>query len=127
VARQTCRDKFAILTITNGKSTHTAILRANVLSAVRGFIIGHSSDGWHHSIKRFNLKISIRAGCVITLRRHPVVEGFPLFTVGSLIVLCPTKLASTKLQDWPEFAQDCLVTDTRTAKRMPMKTAARSA
>ncbi|MGS0738186.1 hypothetical protein ACVBEG_16960 [Pseudomonas sp. GG8] len=67
-----------------------------------------------------------RWGTVTTLRGHPVVEGFPLFTVGSLILLCPANLVETKLQHWPEFSQACLVTDTKTAKRMPTKTTAKS-
>lgn len=62
-------------------------------------------------------------GMVTSSGSRPVVKGFPLFSLGDLLVLCPASFVDTDLQDWPGVSQGCLVTDTKTAKRLPMKQA----
>lgn len=66
-----------------------------------------------------------RWGAVTTLRKHPVVEAFPLFALGDLLLLCPASLVDTKLKNWPEVSWTCLITDTKTAKRMPQRAGAK--
>lgn len=60
-------------------------------------------------------------GKVETLRGSPVVEGFPLFTLGDLLLLCPQSLASTDLTARPHVTHACLVVDVKTTKKMPEK------
>lgn len=63
-----------------------------------------------------------RWGEVKTLRGYPVVEAFPLFTLGDLLLLCPKSLAPTELLDWPVVTRACLLLDANTTKPMPEKT-----
>ncbi|MBB2885047.1 MULTISPECIES: hypothetical protein [Pseudomonas] len=54
---------------------------------------------------------------------RPVVRGFPLLSLGDLLILCPAYLVTTELAEWPARSPACLVTDTKTAKRVPEKQA----
>lgn len=56
---------------------------------------------------------------------RPVVRGFPLLSLGDLLILCPANLVTTELAEWPARSPACLVTDTKTAKRVPDKQAKR--
>ncbi|MGV8917284.1 MAG: hypothetical protein ACOH2R_05730 [Pseudomonas sp.] len=60
-------------------------------------------------------------GKVKTVRGYPVVEGFVLFTLGDIMLLCPKTLARTKLSDWPSVTHACLEVDKKVIKRMPPK------
>jgi hypothetical protein len=62
-------------------------------------------------------------GEVSTRRSYPVVEAFPLFTLGDLLLLCPKLLAPTDLENWPSVTHACLIVDAKTTKKMPEKTA----
>lgn len=62
-----------------------------------------------------------RWGQVVTVRGYPVVEGFVLFALGDMMLLCPKTLAATKLSDWPSVTHACLVEDKKAVKRMPLK------
>lgn len=62
-------------------------------------------------------------GHVTAVKDRPIVNGFPLFKLGDLLILCPANLAKVKLNEWPKKSQACLVTDTKTAKRLPEKQA----
>lgn len=60
-------------------------------------------------------------GKVDTLRGHPVVKGFALFSLGTVLLLCPGSLAATDFSEWPIVTDACLVLDAQTTKRMPKK------
>lgn len=62
-------------------------------------------------------------GHVTTVKDRPIVTGFPLFKLGDLLILCPANLAGVQLTEWPKKSRACLVTDTKTAKRLPEKQA----
>ncbi|WP_236176309.1 hypothetical protein [Pseudomonas qingdaonensis] len=61
---------------------------------------------------------------VETLRKHPLVSAFPLFSFGDVLLLCPEKLIKTELKDWPRRSAYCVVTKNSKALRMPRKSEA---
>ncbi|MBS7419292.1 hypothetical protein [Pseudomonas syringae] len=63
-------------------------------------------------------------GLVETLRKHPLVSAFPLFSFGDVLLLCPAKLIKTELKDWPIKSAYCVVTKNSKALRMPRKSEA---
>lgn len=63
-------------------------------------------------------------GSVETLREHPLVSAFPLFSFGDVLLLCPAKLSNTELKDWPAKSAYCVVTKNSKALRMPKKSEA---
>jgi MFS family permease len=60
-------------------------------------------------------------GPVDTVRGQPVVNGFPLFSFGDVLLLCPTSLISKGRKDWPEQSAYCVLTQSSAAIRMPKK------
>ncbi|NWB47922.1 hypothetical protein [Pseudomonas gingeri] len=62
-----------------------------------------------------------RWGSVETVRDYPVVEGFELFALGDIVLLCPKSLASTSFSDWPSKSHACLPLDAKSLKLMPDK------
>ncbi|RML51073.1 hypothetical protein ALQ93_02485 [Pseudomonas syringae pv. pisi] len=62
-------------------------------------------------------------GNVTVDKDRPVVQGFSLLSLGDLLILCPARLVTTELAQWPSRSAACLVTDTKTAKRVPEKQA----
>lgn len=60
-------------------------------------------------------------GSVETLRKHPLVSAFTLFSFGDVLLLCPEKLIKTELKDWPAKSAYCVVTKNSKALRMPRK------
>ncbi|MEE3632818.1 hypothetical protein UIA24_01025 [Pseudomonas sp. AL 58] len=60
-------------------------------------------------------------GLVETLRKHPLIPAFPLFSFGDVLLLCPAKLIKTELKDWPAKSAYCVVTKNSKALRMPRK------
>ncbi|WP_024678969.1 hypothetical protein [Pseudomonas syringae] len=72
-----------------------------------------------YSVERFDSDW----GEVTVDKDRPVVRGFPLLSLGDFLILCPAKLVNTELDQWPSRSSACLVTDTKTAKRVPEKQA----
>jgi len=60
-------------------------------------------------------------GAVETIRKHPLVSAFPLFSFGDVLLLCPAKLIKTELKDWPAKSVYCVLTKNSKALRMPRK------
>ncbi|WP_438308339.1 hypothetical protein ACIZ1P_03460 [Pseudomonas guariconensis] len=58
---------------------------------------------------------------VETLRTHPLVSAFPLFSFGEVLLLCPEKLVKTELKDWPRKSAYCVVTKSSKTLQMPRK------
>ncbi|SEJ95475.1 hypothetical protein [Pseudomonas sp. NFR16] len=72
-----------------------------------------------YSVERFDSDW----GEVTVDKDRPVVRGFPLLSLGDFLILCPAKLVNTELSQWPSRSAACLVTDTKTARRVPEKMA----
>lgn len=62
-----------------------------------------------------------RWGRVVETRNHPVVEGFVLFTLGDVTLLCPKALKDTSLSEWASESGACLTMSSKMVIRMPMK------
>jgi len=58
-------------------------------------------------------------GSVDKVREHPVIQAFPLFALADILLLCPAPLTSTKLADWPEKSNVCIVTKNSAVTRLP--------
>lgn len=54
----------------------------------------------------------------------PVVEAFPLFSLGDVLLLCPSGLSGTRLGQWPEHSHACIVTQRSDVVILPGATAA---
>ncbi|CAN7572041.1 hypothetical protein ACFFQ5_14930 [Pseudomonas brassicacearum] len=54
----------------------------------------------------------------------PVVEAFPLFSLGDVLLLCPGDLSGTHLGQWPEHSHVCIVTQRSDVVILPGATAA---
>lgn len=63
-------------------------------------------------LKNFEVKDFDAAswGTVDVSRDLPVVEAFPLFSLGDVLLLCPSGLSGTRLGQWPEHSHVCIVT-----------------
>ncbi|EKG29681.1 hypothetical protein [Pseudomonas avellanae] len=72
-----------------------------------------------YSVERFDSDW----GEVTVDKDRPVVRGFPLLSLGNFLILCPAKLVNTELSQWPSRSAACLVTDAKTARRVPEKMA----
>ena len=60
-------------------------------------------------------------GEVVTKRNYPVVEGFILFTLGGVTLLCPKILEGSNLSEWASKSGACLTMSSKMVKRMPLK------
>lgn len=54
----------------------------------------------------------------------PVVEAFPLFSLGDVLLLCPGDLSGTHLGQWPEHSHVCIITQRSDVVILPGATAA---
>jgi len=61
---------------------------------------------------------------VESVRNQHLISAFPLFSLGDVLLLCPTKLIKTKLKDWPTESAYCVITRGGKAIRMPRKSPA---
>ncbi len=62
-----------------------------------------------------------RWGEVVTKRNYPVVEGFILFTLGGVTLLCPKILEGSNLSEWASKSGACLTMNSKMVVRMPLK------
>lgn len=60
-------------------------------------------------------------GTVETVRNHPMISAFPLFSFGDVLLLCPVKLIKTELKNWRAESAYCVVASNSKAMRMPRK------
>lgn len=58
-------------------------------------------------------------GKVDILRDQPLVQAFPLFSFGDVLLLCPVQLMNTERKNWPAESAYCVVTKNSKAIRMP--------
>ncbi|MEX5350805.1 hypothetical protein WCE02_05490 [Pseudomonas juntendi] len=49
----------------------------------------------------------------------PIVSAFPLFSLGDVLLLCPGRLADTRLGDWPERSRACILTQSSDVVKLP--------
>ncbi|WP_223472520.1 MULTISPECIES: hypothetical protein [unclassified Pseudomonas] len=49
-------------------------------------------------------------GEVEVSRDLPVVKAFPLFSLGDVLLLCPSGLSGKRLGEWPEHSHACILT-----------------
>ncbi len=49
-------------------------------------------------------------GTVEASQNLPVVKAFPLFSLGDVLLLCPSGLSGTRLGEWPQHSHACIVT-----------------
>ncbi|WP_367237539.1 hypothetical protein VXM67_05430 [Pseudomonas sp. Rh2] len=64
---------------------------------------------------------------VETLRTHPLVSAFPLFSFGEVLLLCPAKLVKTEIKDWPNKSAYCVLTKSSKTLQMPRKSQMKAA
>nr|WP_298148135.1 hypothetical protein [uncultured Pseudomonas sp.] len=60
-------------------------------------------------------------GEVGVLRDQPLIQAFPLFSFGDVLLLCPVKLIKTERKNWPAESAYCVVTKNSKAILMPKK------
>ncbi len=54
----------------------------------------------------------------------PVVTAFPLFSLGDVLLLCPSSLNSTRLGGWPDHSHACILTQGSDVVKLPEVTTA---
>ncbi|MCX2812489.1 MULTISPECIES: hypothetical protein [unclassified Pseudomonas] len=60
-------------------------------------------------------------GRVITTRTYPVVEGFILFSLGEVTLLCPKSIDGSSLSEWASVTGACVTMNSKMVVRMPTK------
>ncbi|MFG0766838.1 hypothetical protein ACF8Q9_08185 [Pseudomonas sp. TYF_15] len=60
-------------------------------------------------------------GRVITTRNYPVVEGFILFSLGDVTLLCPKSIDGSSLSEWASVTGACVTMNSKMVVRMPVK------
>jgi len=60
-------------------------------------------------------------GCVTTIRTYPVVEGFILFSLGDVTLLCPKSIEDSSLSEWASVTGACVTMNSKAVVRMPVK------
>lgn len=60
-------------------------------------------------------------GEVGLIRGQPLIQAFPLFSFGDVLLLCPIKFIKTERKNWPAESPYCVVAKSSKTIRMPRK------
>lgn len=97
---------LAVIAVYPGASS-TVVFKAAEIMGVR-----EASPLKYRLLKNFEVKDFDLAswGAVDGSRDLPVVMAFPLFSLGNVLLLCPSRLSGTLLGEWPNHSHTCILT-----------------
>ena len=106
---------MVVIIISPGGATMIVNSTASLMNARSNKIANYLIDDVYKE-NDFDLKVWIGTK---TLHDHPLITGFPLFSFGDVLLLCPSTRVDTLMKDWPAESAYCIVTKNSKVTRMP--------
>lgn len=104
-----------VINISPGGATMIVNSTASLMNARSNKIANYLIDDVYKE-NDFDLKVWTGSK---TLHDRPLISGFPLFSFGDVLLLCPSTLVDTSMKDWPSKSAYCIVTKNSKVTRMP--------